>query len=307
MSVLISGAAGRLASIVAQQLAGEDLVGLDVRALPEGRTFGGPFHRVKRYDHRKVAEVFRQHRPRALIHLGIRAATAAQRKGRFTQNVLGTRHLLQLCQRYDVERVVVLGTFHVYGAHEHNAVHIREDAPLKAGAIFPELIDTVELDHTVSNFVYRHRDVHTVLLRAVHIVGPRLQNLMSRLLRSSPTPRLLGFNPLMQFLFEDDAADAIVTALRGTHAGVYNVAGEGAVPYTHAIRLAGGRPLSVPHFLAYPLTRLLAGGRLMPPRHLIDYFRYATIIDDGAFRLDFDWTPRHNTVETLHWTGVRQR
>lgn len=305
MRVLISGAAGRLANLVAGLMPDDEKIGMDLRPLPEGRLFRGTFYMVKRYDHRTVAEVFRRHRPDVLIHLGSRAATARAPRSRFTQNVMGTRHLLQLASRFGVRRVVVLGTYHVYGAHEHNPVNIREDAALKASAIFPELIDVVEGDHTVTNFAYQHREVDTVMLRAVNIVGPRLQNQMSRLLRSSPTPRLLGFNPLMQFLFEDDAANAITTAARGSAWGVYNVAGEGAVPYTRAIRLAGGRPIAVPHFLAYPLTALLARRDLMPPMHLLDYFRYATLIDDRKFRADFGWSPKYNLVETLHWTGGR--
>ncbi len=79
------------------------------------------------------------------------------------------------------------------------------------------------------------------------------------------------------------------------------------MPYTRAIELAGGKPFAVPHVLAYPLMGLLARNRLLPPKHLIDYFRYATIVDDTAFRRDFEWEPAHNTVETLHWTGVRSR
>ena len=306
MKILVSGAAGRLAHIVADLLDGDELIGLDVRPLPSGRVFPGEFYQVKRYDHRLVAEVFRRHRPDAMIHLGIRAATARTRH-RYTQNVLGTRKLLDMCKRYETGRVVVLGTFHVYGARQHNPVNIREDAPLRASQIFPELQDIVELDHTVSQFLWRNREVNTVLLRAVHIVGPRLQNQMSRLLRSRRSPRLLGFNPLMQFLHEDDAARAIVLALRGESFGVFNVAGEGAVPLLEAIKLAGGRPLPIPHFLAYPIGGFLAKRGRVPPAHLIDYFRYAVLVDDSAFREAFGFEPRYSTVETLHWAGTRSR
>ncbi|MBW1880416.1 MAG: NAD-dependent epimerase/dehydratase family protein, partial [Deltaproteobacteria bacterium] len=174
MRILIAGAAGRLAGIVGEKLVNDgELIGLDVRAQRRGRDFPGSYHRVKRYTHRTVAEVFRKHRPRMLIHLGMRAATASVHSPRrYTQNVLGTRQLLQLCRRYEVERVVVLGTYHVYGAHEHNPVNIGEDAPLRGGQIFKELVDVVELDHTVTNFLWQHREVSTVLLRAANIVGP---------------------------------------------------------------------------------------------------------------------------------------
>jgi UDP-glucose 4-epimerase len=305
MRILIAGAAGRLAGIVAERLASDgELIGLDVRAQRRGRDFPGPYHRIKRYNHRSVAEVFRHHRPRMLLHLGMRAATASVHSPtRYTQNVLGTRKLLQLCKRYDVERVVVLGTYHVYGAHEHNPVNIREDAPLRGGQIYKELVDVVELDHTVTNFLWQHREVSTVLLRAANIVGPRLNNSFSRLLRSRPCPRLLGFNPLLQFLHEEDAARAIVVALRGHRWGAYNVAGEGAIPYSHAIRLAGGRPMTIPHVIAPMVVAAVPRWRRVFPRHLLDYFRYSVLIDDRAFRSHFEYEPQFTTVQTLQSVG----
>ncbi len=300
MSALITGAAGALSRMVARELTGEhEIIGLDLRPMVRETTVFSSYYRLKRYNHRSTDEVFRRHKPRALIHLGVRGAAASSQRQRYTQNVLGTRHLLMLAARYDVERVVVLSTFHVYGAHEHNPVNIREDAPLRASQDFPELADAVELDHTATQFLWRFRDMSTVLLRPAHIVGPSLRNRITRLLKSQYCPRLLGFDAMQQFLHEEDAARAIALALRGRSVGVYNVAGEGALPYSRAIRLAGGRPVVIPRLLLYPLFRQLSRFRVVFPHHLLDYFRYATIIDDQAFRQDFGFESRYSLVETL--------
>jgi UDP-glucose 4-epimerase len=285
--VLVTGVSGMLAGIVTETLAaeGEELVGADVRSLPMGRPFPGEFYRVRRYAQRRMDEVFRRHRPKTLIHMGrIRGTAVKSLSHRYNQNVIGTKHLLELCVRYDVERVVVLSTYHVYGAHQHNHGLIGEDHPLRASQIFPELADAVELDHTATTFLWRYRRVGTVVLRPVNMLGPTLNNLISRLLRSKRCPKLLGYDPMMQFLHERDAARAILTAARSDRWGVYNVAGEGAVPYSHAVRLAGGSVVPVPHVLAYPVVGSLARWRLLWPKHLMDYFRYPTVIDDRAFR-----------------------
>lgn len=293
--ILVSGARGRLARIVMEQL-NEPVVGMDVREAPTD--FPGEYFHLKRYAHRKTAEIFRQVKPRVLLHLGVRSASPRMEK-RYTENVLGTQHLLRLCEKYGVERVVAISSFHVYGAHEHNPVGIREDAPLRAGASFPELIDLVELDHTVSNFVWRQDHVSAVLLRPVHIIGPRLRNRASKLLASPYVPRLIGFDPMLQFLHEEDAARAIVVALRSPRRGVYNVAGEGTIAYSHAIRNAGGRPLPLPHMVARPFVRGFGRVKLSIPHYLVDYFRYPTILSDQAFRRDFRWEPRISTVQAL--------
>ena len=82
--------------------------------------------------------------------------------------------------------------------------------------------------------------------------------MISRLLRSRVAPVLLGYDPTMQFIHEQDCARAIELAVLNKGWGVFNVAGEGVVPWSHAIRLAGAEPLPVPHLLAYPLVGMLA-------------------------------------------------
>lgn len=301
MKVLLTGAAGSLAREVAKDLAtrGHEIVGLDLRPRrhPDHPSL---YERVKRYDHRRVDEVFRTHTPDALVHLGVRAGGfQAQSRQRYTQNVLGTRHLLRLARQHAVRRVVALSTYHVYGAHPHNPTFIQEDSPLRAVQTFPELVDTVELDHTVTTFLWRRREVSTVLLRPVNLVGPGLRNQVSTLLRARRCPRLLGFNPMLQFLHASDMVVAIRLAFESEQTGVFNVAGEGAIPWTRAIRAAGSRPLALPHGVAYPAVRVLSRWNVAFPEHLMDFFRYPVIVSDEAFREATGYTPRVNVVEAL--------
>lgn len=302
MRVLVTGAAGQLSRLAALELSrrGHEVIGLDVRPARHA-DFPGPFERVKRYDHRSVDEVFRARSPQALLHLGVRAGGfQADARHRYTQNVLGTRHLLDLTRRFGVGRVVVMGTYHVYGAHPNNPTFLREDAPLRAVQNFPELIDAVELDHTVTSFLWRHADeVSTVLLRPVNLVGPHLRNQVTTLLRSPRCPRLLGFNPMQQFLHERDMVSLLAEILPSDQAGVYNVCGEGAVPWRTAIRIAGARPLPLPHTLAYPAVRVLSRMNVTFPEHLMDFFRYPVIISDAALRARLSWRPQVTVVEAL--------
>lgn len=305
-TILVTGAAGPLARIVCERLQrpGVELVGADVRPMPEGVEFPGAFYQAL-YTQRKIDDVFRRHRPKALVHLGrIRGSEAGSFSHRYTQNVLGTQHILNdLCLSHGVERVVVLSTFHVYGAHQHNHILIREDEPLRATQTFPELADAVELDHAATTFLWRYRRVNTVVLRPANIVGPRLNNMISRLLRGDAAPVLMGYDPMIQFIHEQDCATAIERAIKGDTWGVFNVAGEGVVPWSVAVRLAGARPVPIPHVIAYSLVGLLARWRRSFPKHLIDYYRYPVVISDEAFR-QLGYKPAFSTVATLQAVGA---
>ena len=299
--ILITGAAGGLANTVVHRLAKKyELIGVDPRPISRGHEFPGTFYEID-YRKRKMADVFRMHQFHALLHLGRVPVTADVRdSARFNLNVLGTRSLLDLSLKYSIKNIIVVSTFHVYGAHQHNHLYITEDDPLRASQTFPELSDAVELDNVSTAFLLRHRDLRTIILRPVNIVGPKINNTISKILRGKRCPFLLGYDPLQQFVHEDDLAQAFELSLESDKGGVYNVAGEGVIPFSHAIRLAGGTPLPIPHFLGYPAVGLLQHLGLKFPKHLLDYFRFPTVISDEQFRKDFRYQPLVSTVDALH-------
>jgi UDP-glucose 4-epimerase len=301
--VLVTGAVGGMARAVVQQLENDyELVGVDPRPLPPGTRFPGEFHQID-YVQRKMADLFRNHKFHALIHLGRIPVTAAARQSvRYNVNVLGTRNLLELALKFDVRNVVVFSTYHVYGAHQHNHLQITEDDPLRASQIFAELSDAVELDNASAMFLLKRRDqVRTVILRPVNVIGPEINNQISRLLRADYCPTLLGYDPMQQFVHETDMAHALELALKSDRSGIYNVAGEGVIPWSNAVRTAGAVPFPIPHVLAYPFFAAASKlGVIRFPRHLVDYFRFPTIVSDESFRKHFGYQPRVSTVDALH-------
>jgi UDP-glucose 4-epimerase len=104
---------------------------------------------------------------------------------------------------------------------------------------------------------------------------------------------------MWQFVDENDMANAILLALEGKKSGIYNVVGEGVIPLSHAIRLAGGNPVPVPQFLS---GAVIAGMKFLGqnfPKHLVDFFKYPVVISDKNFRKDFGYTPLKNTADAL--------
>lgn len=298
-AILITGASGGLASLMFEMLMPDyRLVGVDPRRMPAGRNFPGEFHQID-YTHRRMADLFRQNKFHALLHLGRIRNMDTSSNYRFNMNVLGTRNILELSRRHGVKNIIVFSTYHVYGAHSLNHLYITEEEPLRASQMYPELTDATELDHVATTFMWRYSDVRVVVLRPVNVVGRTINNAISTLLRSKFCPILMGYDPLMQFIHEKDVAKALKICLESKKSGVYNIAGEGAIPYSAAIEAAGTRAVPVPTVVAYPLVKLISRFGVYFPKHLVDYFRYPTVVSDAALRKEMGYAPDVTTIEAL--------
>jgi UDP-glucose 4-epimerase len=86
---------------------------------------------------------------------------------------------------------------------------------------------------------------------------------------------LLGYDPLLQFVHEEDCLRAYERALLESHPGIYNVVGKGVWPLSTLLRLAGKRSLPLlPQLLYrmgdYPSKAQTGDG----PSGFYDYLRY---------------------------------
>jgi UDP-glucose 4-epimerase len=294
MTTLITGIAGGLAQRVARLLIeqGEEVAGVDYRAVSGVDAY--PVFRAS-YNKTAIEDVFRKVTPKRVLHLGRIGNLSEPIEKRFELNVIGSQKLMSLCVQNEVGSLVVLSTFHIYGAHPRNHVPISEDDPLRAGTDFPEIADAIQLDNMASTWIYKHASVRTVVLRPTNVVGPNIDNTMCRVLRRRRIPALAGYNPMSQFIHEDDLAGAVVAAARGKERGVYNIAGPAVIPWRTALEICETRTTPIPSILIERYVKSFT----QFPAYLMRFFKYPCVITDAAFRRDFGWEPQVDIQETL--------
>jgi UDP-glucose 4-epimerase len=298
-TVLVTGISGNLGRALAKQLHTEtQVIGLDRRPFL-GRPKDIVHHQV---DIRKarVADAFRRRRVDALIHLGIMHDPRMPRPETHSFNVLGTHKILDLCVRHGVKKVVILSSANVYGPRPDNSNFLPEETPLMATERFSEMRDLIELDMYAQSFMWKHPEVETVILRPVNIVGPTVRNAPSNYLRLPRPVTVLGFDPMVQLIHEEDVCRALVLALKPGLRGVFNVTGPGQVPLSTVLRELGRSPIPVPHLLVRPLVRRLFDARLtsFPPEE-VDHIQYLCVVDGSRFVREAGWAPHYSLSETI--------
>ncbi len=281
MKVLVTGISGHVGRLVALRLLddGYDVIGIDHRPWPEAPD-AIEMHETD-VRKRPAEEVFRLRRPDAAIHMATVTHLLHRSPDRMRVNLYGTRAFIHYCHSYGVKQAVFVGRHTYYGAAADAPLYHTEDEPPMSAQAFPELADLVAADLYAASALWRYPEITTCVLRMVYTLGPSKHGTLASFLRGRAVPLIMGFDPLIHFIHEQDAADAIVAAVRHKLHGVYNVGGPSPVPLSRIVRAAGRRPISIPGSLISLGAGKLARPRL--PQAAIDHLKYPIVVDSEPF------------------------
>jgi len=298
LRVLIPGISGAVGRMVATRLAaaGHRVVGID------RRPWSYPPAGVEVYQvdirKRNAEDIFRRFRPQSVVHLATVTHLMERSEDRYRINLDGTRAVFHHCNTYGVGHIVFVGRHTYYGAAADAPLYHGEEEPPMAIDKFPELADLVAADLYAGSALWRHPGLTTTVLRICYTLGPSGQGTLARFLRGARVPLVLGFDPLFQFMHEEDEARAICTAVENPVRGVFNVAGPPPVPLSVIIRQAGRTPVPLPE----TAWRMMLGRFGFPAlsRGAVDHLKYPVIVDSNAFHEATGFRHEHSEARTLH-------
>jgi len=284
--IAITGLGTFLGARLAERLLARDprlvIVGLDVRRpyRLEGRL---RFHRVDLTDptaDAHVAEVLAQERVEALVHAAFRREPTPDLEDDHELETLGSLHVLHACAAAKVRRIVLASSTMLYGPWPDNPNFLSERHPLRGHPDAHNVRNRVEVESLLASFTARHPGTEVSVLRPCWIMGPSYVDHVTRLLARPVVPTLLGYDPLLQFVHEEDCLRAFETAVLESHPGTYNVVAPGVLPLSTLLALAGKRALPMPVPLWYRLLRGVEAGRTGdPPAGFYDYLRWLWVAD----------------------------
>jgi len=309
-TILVTGAAGYWGGRVAERLIslGEyHVLGLDSKP-PKKEIKGLDFIQADLRSPQMV-ELLREEAVSTLCHLTF-VESARPNEADFDLNVLGAMKLLGACAEAGVRKVVLKSSMAVYGAHPSNSAFLKEEHPLKGSLAYGYTRDMVEIEAFCNGFRRQVPEMAQTILRFPSIVGPTADTPMTRFLQEPLTPILLGFDPMMQVIHEEDVVEALVYATVNGQPGVYNVAAEGVLPLSKLMRLAGKMTVPVFHLFLYWGSGILGGAGVPVHRYLpieLDYLRYPWVGDLTRMREVLGFYPRYTAEEALREFAGKQR
>ncbi|TMK75584.1 MAG: NAD-dependent epimerase/dehydratase family protein [Actinobacteria bacterium] len=202
-------------------------------------------------------------------------------------NVIGTMNILAACTGPDspVRKFIFKSSTHYYGSEQDDPAFFTEDMRRPHPPHSALERDILEAEQTVGEFAERNQGVTVTVMRCANVLGPDVNTAFTRMFRLPLVPMVLGFDPRLQFVHEDDVVHALEHAAFHVTPGVYNVAADGVLALSEIIGLLGKRPLpALPPWgtglVAGPLRRL--GLRI--PDEVVNQLRFGRGVDSRLLK-----------------------
>lgn len=276
--VLVTGVSSPLAAGVAQTLSKEPgvrrVIGADSSPPPSGTT-GVGYQHVDLHDG-SLDRIVAESGAELVLHLGLDTEKGPNRE----DNLLGTMRVLGAAQRSaTVQRLVV-----------------RSSATLDAD-------DAAEVERHTRGLQRRRPDLSVAVLKFANLIGPSVDTPLTRYMDSRVVPTVMGRDPRVQFLHEDDGAEALVRMALSDRTGFFDVSAADAVPLSHCLRRIGGQRLPVPARGLRVLRGVAKHGRIdyasSSAARAVGAGLTASRLDPAPLSRALDWVPAYSSAEAF--------
>lgn len=256
----------------------------------------------------RIAEILAAEAVDSFVHLGFLDSPTRNMAWAHELESVGTLHVLNACRERPVQRLVLGSSTALYGPHFDNPNFLSEGHALRGLPATPFLADKIDAERQVEAYARDQCGVCVTVLRFAPLLGPTVENYVTRWLTRPLVPTLLGFDPLVQFVHEVDALAALQLALERDVPGVFNIVGGGVLPLSTVVKLLGHTNLRLPHFLVQRLAALLwsAGVSEVPPS-LLRFLRYLCVADGEKAKRELGFSPGYSSREAVLELGATLR
>lgn len=318
-TILVTGGAGFLGSMVVQTLAQRPgtarIIIADVAPPPASGAAAGSGGAELVYAHcdvtdaASVASVFAAHEIDVVVHLAAIVNPGRDPQGEYLVDVEGSRNVFTHAAASGVHRVVVSSSGAAYGYHADNPGVLTESDPLRGNDEFPYSRHKRLVEEMLAEFRASHPQMTQVVLRIGTILGPGVDNQITRLWQGRRILHIAGADSPFVFIWADDVARIIARGATDGPAGIYNVAGDGVLTVPQIARRLGKKLLTIP---AWALAGVLGIGRALrltehgPEK--VRFLRYRPVLGNAALKRDFGYAPRFTTAEAFEeFLAARER
>jgi UDP-glucose 4-epimerase len=307
--VLVTGAAGYLGSqLVAALAAGARrpaaLAAMDVREVPPQGRLPGVAYETADIRAPDLAAMLERHAIDTVVHLAsiVTPGKKSKREFEYSVDVLGTENLLKACVAAGVRKIIVSSSGAAYGYHADNPAWITEDAPVRGNQEFAYAWHKRLVEEMLADYRARAPQLQQVVFRIGTILGETVRNQITDLFEKPRLIAIRGSDSPFVFIWDRDVVGCMLEAVYSDKAGVYNVAGDGALGMREIAARLGKRCVALPAWLLQAALALLKPlGLTQYGPEQVNFLRYRPVLDNRRLKQVFGYVPQKTSAEAFEF------
>ncbi len=302
--ILITGAAGMVGRALLSELANTNhqIIACDVvppKKLPNNARFC-PMDVTSDAPLRVIARA----QPDVIVHLAsiVTPPAGSGRTFAYDVDVNGTRNVLNAALAAEVKRLVVTSSGAAYGYHADNPVPLKENDAIRGNAEFAYAHHKRLVEDLLAEARINAPQLEQVILRVGTVLGQGTDNQITDLFHK---PRLLavrGSESPFVFIWTRDLARILLRAATDGPAGIFNVAGDGALGATDLATILKKPILRLPVWVlkaALAVARPLGLTQYGPEQ--VRFLQYRPVLCNDALKRDFGYSPEKTSREVFEY------
>lgn len=306
--ILITGAGGYVGQQLAAALARDHhVVGMDIRPAP-ATLAGQVTWWQKDIRDAELAALMAEEGIEQVVHLAAVLEDSGDRQRDFDIDVNGTANVLAACVSSQVRQVVVTSSGAAYGYHADNPAWLTETDPLRGNQEFPYADHKRQVEELLSTYRDTHPELKQLVLRVGTVLGAQTNNQITRLFTAKRLIKIRGADSPFVFIWDQDLLGIIDQGVRQQQAGIFNVAGDGALTVNQLARMMRKPVMTVPASVLK--AALWIGCRLGLSRHApeqVNFLRYRPVLDNQQLKLSFGYVPQKTSQQVFEYYLLHAR
>ncbi len=308
--VFVTGAGGYIGRLAVKALAearddrGDPLkvVACDIR--PPDERIDGVIYETADVRSPDLQDLVAEHRITSVVHLAavVTPGKGSDRQLEYSVDVMGTRNVLDACVRAEVRQLVVSSSGAAYGYYADNPGWLDEEDEIRGNPEFAYSDHKRQVEHMLQRARDLHPSLRQLIFRPGTVLGATTRNQITDLFDARMVIGIRNSDSPFVFIWDEDVAQCIVRGVLRRSSGIYNLAGDGALPMRELARIMGKPyiPLPVrPTRVALAVLKRL--GRTQYGPEQLDFLRYRPVLSNRRLKEEFGYTPAKTTREVFDY------
>ncbi|MDP2493842.1 SDR family oxidoreductase [Shimia thalassica] len=300
--ILITGAAGMIGRALLEELEGtaHDVIATDLHE-PPNLPDNARFCRMD-VTTNDPEQVIADIRPEVIVHLAsiVTPPKGSNRELEYAVDVGGTEKVLAAALSVGARRLVVTSSGAAYGYYPDNAVPLEETDPIRGNEAFPYSHHKRLVEEMLSDAREQAPQLEQVVLRVGTVLGEGTENQITALFHKPRLTAVHGSESPFVFIWTRDLARILRRAATDGPAGIFNVAGDGALGVSDLADAMGKPVVRLPAWAlrtALAVAKPLGLTRYGPEQ--VRFLQHRPVLSNTALKHSFGYVPEKTSAEVF--------